>query len=138
MKVKGFDGRSYTINFTKANHKSYRDKKSSYHKRARELISKSFPFEIVYEETTLPGSRTRATGLLYADFIIPKLCIMIEVHGEQHYTFSRFFHKTKKGFQEHKRRDVKKIEWCELNEITMIVLPFDKEEQWQELLTSWK
>lgn len=138
MKVKGFDGRSYTINFTKANHKSYRDKRSSYHKKARELISKSFPFEIVYEETTLPGSRTRATGLLYADFIIPKLCIMIEVHGEQHYTFSRFFHKTKKGFQEHKRRDVKKIEWCELNEITMIVLPFDKEEQWQELLTSWK
>jgi len=138
VKVKGFDGRSYTINFTKANHKSYRDKRSSYHKKARELISKSFPFEIVYEETTLPGSRTRATGLLYADFIIPKLCIMIEVHGEQHYTFSRFFHKTKKGFQEHKRRDVKKIEWCELNEITMIVLPFDKEEQWQELLTSWK
>ena len=138
MKVIGFDKRSYNINFSKASHKSFRDNKSAYHTRARELISKIFPFEIVYEETTLPGSRTRGTGLLYADFIIPKLHIMIEVHGEQHYKFSKFFHKTKKGFQEHKRRDLKKIEWCELNEITMIVLPFDKEEEWPKILKSWK
>lgn len=138
MRVIGFDKKIYNINFSKSAHKSFRENKSAYHNKARQLISEIFPFEVVYEETTLPGSRTRATGLLYADFIIPKLSIMIEVHGEQHYKFSKFFHKTKKGFQEHKRRDFKKMEWCLLNDITMIVLPFDKEEEWDSLLKNWK
>lgn len=138
MRVIGFDKKIYNINFSKSAHKSFRENKSAYHNKARKLISEIFPFEVVYEETTLPGSRTRATGLLYADFIIPKLSIIIEVHGEQHYKFSKFFHKTKKGFQEHKRRDFKKIEWCLLNDITMIVLPFDKEEEWESLLKNWK
>ena len=138
MRVIGFDKKIYNINFSKSAHKSFRENKSAYHNKARQLISEIFPFEVVYEETTLPGSRTRATGLLYADFIIPKLSIIIEVHGEQHYKFSKFFHKTKKGFQEHKRRDFKKMEWCLLNDITMIVLPFDKEEEWESLLKNWK
>jgi hypothetical protein len=138
LRVIGFDKKIYNINFSKSAHKSFRENKSAYHNKARKLISEIFPFEVVYEETTLPGSRTRATGLLYADFIIPKLSIIIEVHGEQHYKFSKFFHKTKKGFQEHKRRDFKKIEWCLLNDITMIVLPFDKEEEWESLLKNWK
>lgn len=138
MRVIGFDKKIYNINFSKSAHKSFRENKSAYHNKARKLISEIFPFEVVYEETTLPGSRTRATGLLYADFIIPKLSIIIEVHGEQHYKFSKFFHKTKKGFQEHKRRDFKKMEWCLLNDITMIVLPFDKEEEWESLLKNWK
>ena len=138
MRVIGFDKKIYNINFSKSAHKSFRENKSAYHNKARKLISEIFPFEVVYEETTLPGSRTRATGLLYADFIIPKLSIIIEVHGEQHYKFSKFFHKTKKGFQEHKRRDFKKMEWCLLNDITMIVLPFDKEEEWDSLLKNWK
>jgi len=138
LRVIGFDKKIYNINFSKSAHKSFRENKSAYHNKARKLISEIFPFEVVYEETTLPGSRTRATGLLYADFIIPKLSIIIEVHGEQHYKFSKFFHKTKKGFQEHKRRDFKKMEWCLLNDITMIVLPFDKEEEWESLLKNWK
>jgi very-short-patch-repair endonuclease len=138
LRVIGFDKKIYNINFSKSAHKSFRENKSAYHNKARKLISEIFPFEVVYEETTLPGSRTRATGLLYADFIIPKLSIIIEVHGEQHYKFSKFFHKTKKGFQEHKRRDFKKTEWCLLNDITMIVLPFDKEEEWESLLKNWK
>ncbi|NCV19550.1 MAG: hypothetical protein EBW42_12500 [Rhodobacterales bacterium] len=37
---------------------------------------------------------------------------IIEVHGEQHYEFSAFFHGTKLNFIKHKKRDKDKKQWC--------------------------
>ena len=37
-----------------------------------------------------------------------------------------------------KRRDKKKIEWCELNELDMVILPFDKDETWKTLINDMK
>ena len=135
MKVTGFDGRDYDLSFKKHRYNSRRTKnKSSHHLKAREVLREMFPYEQIYEEVTLPGSRTTTTGILYADFFLPTRYLLVEVHGKQHYEYNSFFHKTKLEFIKAKRRDKKKIEWCEINELDLIVLPFDKESLWKTLI----
>ena len=134
MKVTGFDGREHALTFKRFSGNSRRDNKSSHHIRARELLSELFPYQRIYEEVTLPGSKTISTGLLYADFLIPNKYIIVEVHGKQHYEYCSHFHKTKADFMKSRKRDKKKIEWCELNDFTIIVLPYNKEEQWKNLI----
>ena len=43
----------------------------------------------------------------------------IEVHGQQHYEYSPFFHKTKAGFYQSLKRDEIKTEWCKLNNFNL-------------------
>jgi len=135
MKVTGFDGMEHVLTFKRFRENSRRDNKSSHHLRARELLSELFPYEKIYEEVTLPGSKTISTGLLYADFLIPNKCIIVEVHGKQHYEYCQHFHKTKAHFAKARKRDKKKIEWCELNDFTIITLPYNEEQQWKNLIT---
>jgi hypothetical protein len=126
MKVTGFDGRVYNLKFKKINGKC-----SKNHEKARVLLKKMFPFDSIYEETLLLGSKKGNRPNLKADFIIPSKKMLIEIHGQQHYEYSSFFHGTKLKFLEHKSRDVRKIEWCELNNITYIELPHNEtESQW--------
>ena len=134
MKVTGFDGREHALTFKRFRGNSGRDNKPSHHIRARELLSELFPYQRIYEEVTLPGSKTISTGLLYADFLIPNKYIIVEVHGKQHYEYCSHFHKTKADFMKSRKRDKKKIEWCELNDFTIIVLPYNKEDQWKNLI----
>lgn len=134
MKVTGFDGREHALTFKRFRGNSRRDNKSCHHIRARELLSELFPYQRIYEEVTLPGSKTISTGLLYADFLIPNKYIIVEVHGKQHYEYCSHFHKTKADFMKSRKRDKKKIEWCELNDFTIIVLPYNKEDQWKNLI----
>jgi hypothetical protein len=35
-----------------------------------------------------------------------------------------------------RKRDKDKREWCELNEITLVELPYDEEEKWKSLIAS--
>ena len=135
MKVIGFDGGEHALTFKRFRGNSARDNKSSHHLRVRGLLSELFPFERIYEEVTLPGSKTISTGLLYADFLIPNRNIIVEVHGKQHYEYTTHFHKTKADFMKSRKRDKKKIEWCELNDFTIIILPYNREEEWKTLIT---
>ena len=124
MKVIGLDGREYSWNIKL---KKYRKNCSEYHKSARLLIKEMFPAEIVVEEVVLPG-----TSGLTADFYIAGLSLLIEVHGEQHYSFSSFFHKNKKDFLMGQVRDRKKKEWCGLNNIRYIELPYKENiDEWR-------
>jgi len=126
MKVTGFDGKSYNLKFKKA-----KGKCSKYHEKARVLLKKIFPLESIYEETLLLGSRKLNRPNLKADFIIPSRKLLIEVHGKQHYEYCGFFHGNQLNFLEHKSRDSRKMEWCELNNIQYIELPYDEtESEW--------
>ena len=82
----------------------------------------------IYEEVGILG-----TGLI-ADLFIPDLKVMIEVHGAQHYSFIKHFHKTQAGFRSSIKRDKAKREWCELNDIIYVELPFDKVNEWGKIL----
>ena len=122
FRVVGFDNKEHKFNYAKNRVRKFLKNKSSLHVLARELIEELFPGLSVYEEVTLPGSKTLGrSSLLYADFFIPDSMLVIEVHGRQHYEYCSFFHKDKIDFINAKKRDADKIEWCEMNDINKAV-----------------
>lgn len=132
MKVVGFDGRSYNLQFNRNINKG-----SKGHELARTLLKKIFPNDIIYEEVTLRGSKRFNKPDLYADFIIPAHRVLVEVHGDQHYEQNNFFHDGKLDFIEGQKRDKRKIEWCELNNITYIELPCkENEDEWRSRISN--
>tara|TARA_Y100001937_G_scaffold120782_1_gene178493 strand:+ start:1472 stop:1894 length:423 start_codon:yes stop_codon:yes gene_type:complete len=139
MKVVGLNGREYNINLKKYIVK-HDDKtvKSKYHIAARNLLSDMFSGYTVLEEVKLPGSRCPSKkSALFLDFFIPNLQLGIEVHGQQHYEFCKFFHKTKAGFLTSLKRDFIKEDWCNLNQIELIVLKYsDSVKDWREQIDS--
>ena len=129
MKVMGLDNKEYTFNYTKFHLRSERGGKSSLHNEARELLKEMLVGYSIYEEVTLPGCKT-----LYADFFVPQIKLVVEVHGEQHYNHIPFFHKTKADFFLGKKRDKNKIEFCRLNEFPIAVLPYNEKDRWNQII----
>ena len=105
---------------------------------ARDLLKEIFSGYTILEEVKLPGSRDPVKkSVLFLDFFIPNAMLGIEVHGQQHYEFSKFFHKTKAGFLKAVARDFIKEDWCNLNEIELIALKYsDTIDDWREQIDS--
>ena len=135
MKVIGLNNKEYNIDLKKyIVRKDDIKKRSTYHLLARRLLGEIFPGQMILEEMKLPGSRNPSKkSVLFLDFFIPYVRMGVEVHGKQHYEFNAFFHKTKAGHHKSKRRDALKEEWCELNNIDLIILKYsDSTEQWRK------
>lgn len=129
MKVMGLDGKTYSWTFS-GNMPDYDDEKnrSSLHLLARNILKSIYPMDRILEEVSLPGSNG-----LTADFWLPLRKTIIEVHGEQHYKYIPFFHNTLLNFYHSKRNDKNKAEWCSINNIFLIELPFNEsEQQWRK------
>jgi|TARA_B100001094_G_scaffold320550_1_gene366912 hypothetical protein len=135
MKAIGINGREYTWNLNGYNVPANDTRKrSKYHMRARSLLREIFHSYRILEEVKLPGSTvSHRKGVLFLDFLIPQIKLGIEVHGQQHYEYTPFFHKNKADFVIAKAKDEDKIEWCELNKVDLIVLKYsDTDAQWRE------
>lgn len=103
-------------------------KNSSLHNTARGVIRGEFPTVQFKEEVPIPTGK----GTLFLDFYIPVHQIAIEVHGQQHYEFNVHFHQTKANFMSHRQRDADKAEWCRMNGIILIALPYNEDEnEWK-------
>lgn len=63
-------------------------------------------------------------NLLRADFYLPRLKIVIEYHGEQHFFKINFFHKDDDAFQMQVDRDNRLREYCKQNKIKLIEIPY--------------
>ncbi len=133
MKIKGLDGKKYSWSFYgQMPDISDERKRSSLHIRARNLLKSLYPVDRILEEVHLPGS-----GNLYADFWLPLRNKIIEVHGEQHYKFIPFFHGTQLNFLSSKANDNNKKEWCSVNGIILVELPYNEsDEQWKSRIQS--
>jgi len=139
MKVIGINGKEYIWNLSDYN--VFNDdtrKRSKYHIRARKLLKDIFNSYRILEEVKLPGSsETHKKSVLYLDFYIPNINLAIEVHGQQHYEYNSFFHKSKADFLKSKARDEDKIDWCKLNNITLITLKFsESDDEWRQRIKS--
>jgi len=129
MKFKDFSGRLHVFNFDKICKEA--PNPSALHLSARQGLKAIFPSISIYEEVQLLG-----TGLI-ADFFIPSMLTMVEVHGEQHYKFVKMFHKTTAGFKLAQKRDKLKQEWCDINNVVYIELPFDKTKEWSSIIKGY-
>lgn len=107
--------------------------KSDLHLKARSLLKECFPTVQLLEEVPIPLKKSE---VLYLDFYLPLLKKCVEVHGSQHYKFTPFYHVNMMGFAKHKKRDKEKQEWCQINGIDYLELPFDKTiDEWRSILT---
>lgn len=134
MKVTGINGKEYIWNLT--GYDIFNDdkrKRSKYHIKARNLLKEVYNSYRILEEVKLPGStELHRKSVLYLDFYIPSIKLAIEVHGEQHYEYNPFFHKSKADFLKGLARDEDKIRWCELNDINIVVLKYsESEDEWR-------
>lgn len=125
----GLDGKEYKFNFAKYKSRSNRENKSNLHRECLELLETMLKGYSIYEEVTLPG-----TNKLYADFFIPDLNLVVEVHGQQHYNYTPFFHKSKADFYLGKKRDKDKIEFCSINNLSIAILPYNEKEKWNQII----
>ena len=112
----------------------HRDKVSNLHKQARQLLQEVYPAHNILEEVPIPITKSQK---LYLDFYIPILKLAIEVHGQQHYEYSKFYHKSQLNFIQQLKNDVKKQQWCDKNHIELLILPYNENiNEWQNKFTS--
>ena len=139
MKVVGINGKEYAWNLSGYNvFNDDKRKRSKYHIRARQLLKELYNSYIILEEVKLPGStELHRKSVLYLDFYIPSIKLGVEVHGQQHYEYCTFFHKSKADFLKSKARDEDKITWCELNDIKLVTLKYtESDDEWRNRLKS--
>ena len=74
--------------------------------------------------------RRNQSGFL--DFYINTIKTVVEVHGSQHYKFNTLYHTSAQDFVNQKKRDAALVEWCELNNLNYVELPFN------ECVEEWK
>jgi len=134
VKIIGLDGkeRSWNLSKYKTSKNSSRPR-SQYHIKARKLLRGIFPRDKILEEVSLPGSNTPTRkSTLFADFFIPNRSLIVEVHGQQHYEYTAFYHKKKINFYKAQARDRDKLEWGCVNDIRVVVLKYsDDLEKWE-------
>lgn len=70
------------------------------------------------EEVVIPGE-----GFVF-DFLVPSLSVAVECQGRQHDTFVPYFHGTRRDFNEAKHRDSRKRQWCKLNWLRLVEIPY--------------
>lgn len=133
MKTIGTDGKNYILNPPKNSKEIEDTNRSLLHLEARDVVKKCFPNAVVYEEVILTGCRGNG-GTLTADFFIPDMQILIEVHGAQHYKFVKYFHNSPEEFENSKRNDIIKKLWAENNDIIYIELPYDQIKNWGKII----
>jgi hypothetical protein len=129
MLVTDLDNNTHNWSLLGSIAKGKQNNKSSLHLRARNLLLSLYPTLQILEEVSIPLRRSET---LYLDFYLPLNKLCIETHGEQHYKFVPHYHNTKLGFLKHQKRDREKQEWCQLNSISYIALPFNEsDEEWR-------
>lgn len=77
-------------------------------------------------EISAPGMMGFREPLRF-DFVVyknGKFVCCIEVDGEQHFSYVKFFHKTPMGFNKSKEMDRRKNSFCLANNIPLIRIPY--------------
>jgi len=79
-----------------------------------DVLAELYPGDVICEEFPCSGEN------LTLDFFVPRKKVAGEVQGRQHRQFVQFFHGDKDGFERQQKRDSRKDEWCELNNIRLV------------------
>ena len=89
--------------------------KSGLQKTVKDLLCDHWFADVVFEEFPVAGTR------LSFDFFNATKNIAIEVDGNQHYKYNKFFHSnSRQNFLSQLKRDEKKEYFCEINNINLL------------------
>ena len=94
--------------------------KSKIQLKVKKFLSKFWKSHVVYEEFPVFGTR------LKVDFVNITKYIAIEVQGQQHTSYSKFFHGSRTGYWKSIRRDVEKENWLKYNNFEYIEINYDE------------
>lgn len=108
--------------------------KSKLHTIAKKLLKQLLPNVTLLEEVKIPIQKHKT---LLIDIYVPQLLIAIEVQGIQHYKHTPFFQKTKLKHFRQLKSDRDKKEWCNTNGILLILLPYDKINEWEQIIKDY-
>jgi len=98
---------------------------SKFQKAAKDFLFTYWRNDYVFEEMPVVGSRSRF------DFYNASRRVVLEVMGAQHSKFIPHFQKTRSNFLSQIKRDLDKVEFCRINDITFIEV-FDISELTEE------
>ncbi len=88
---------------------------SNIQNECKQILALYWTTDIVAEEQLLPGTKLRL------DFVNFSKKIIVEVQGEQHSKFNKFFHNNNVfNFSQSLKRDEKKRQFADLNGLTFI------------------
>ena len=104
--------------------------RSQLHLTARSLIKEIYPTLQICEEVSAQIKRDRK---VFLDFYINTIKTVVEVHGQQHYKFNSLYHTSAQDFLNQKKRDQDLQDWCILNNLNYIELPFNEDkDKWHQ------
>ena len=100
--------------------------RSKIQKKVKNFLKKYWDNHICYEEFPVYGTR------MSVDFLNATRKIAIEVNGEQHEKYNKFFHKNRLNYFYSIKRDFDKKKWLEMNEYMVIEINYDEVDQLSE------
>ena len=104
--------------------------RSQLHLTARSLIKEIYPTLQICEEVSAQIKRNQK---VFLDFYINTIKTVVEVHGQQHYKFNSLYHTSAQDFLNQKKRDQDLQDWCVLNNLNYIELPFNEDkDKWHQ------
>jgi hypothetical protein len=115
MKFKTLDGKERTIKNIKSCIIDWDGKsRSKFQFEVKKYLKKYWSGDVVFEELKVVGTR------LTLDFFNANKKIAIEVQGKQHFSYVKFFHGNRANYLAQIKRDVKKIDFCNINNIKLM------------------
>ena len=88
--------------------------RSKFQKNVKDFLKDYWVHDIVFEEFRIVGTR------LSLDFYNANKKIAVEVQGDQHVRYVKHFHKNRLKYLEQLKRDQKKLDFCEINDIKLV------------------
>jgi len=125
LKFTSLAGKEYSIDIrpSKWKRKEVGEGRGLFQSDVGGILAREYNGDYILEEFTLPGEG------LYLDFFLPIARVAVEVQGQQHYKYSKFFHGDKSKLIEQQQRDRRKASWCELNSIRLVLIPYNASEE---------
>jgi hypothetical protein len=100
--------------------------RSKLQKKVKDFLKPYWKSHICYEEFPVYGTK------MSVDLVNATRKIAIEVNGEQHEKYNKFFHKNRLNYFYSIKRDFDKKKWLEMNEYTVIEINYDEIDQLSE------
>ena len=88
--------------------------RSKFQNRVKNFLKPYWKNDIVFEEFRIVGTK------LSLDFYNANKRVAVEVQGDQHVRYVKHFHKNRLKYLDQLKRDQKKLDFCEINDIKLV------------------